>query len=137
MLEIKVLGPGCKNCLRLEELCREVVAEENIVSCSGASNTGKFADEVTRELAAEGKVKMLCLARFSIDEAFANESKKDLNRLIVPDGCSINCAQKAMQESGITTFEHLHITDFGIIKGKTPFSTEKANGIVDHIKSIE
>jgi hypothetical protein len=27
MPEIKVLGPGCPNCLKLEALCREVVAE--------------------------------------------------------------------------------------------------------------
>ncbi len=80
---------------------------------------------------------MLCLARFSIDEAFANESKKDLNRLIVLDGCSINCAHDTMCKSGITAFEHIHITEFGIIKGETPFSPEKAKKIVDHIKSIE
>ncbi|UCG27954.1 MAG: putative zinc-binding protein [Bacteroidales bacterium] len=108
-----------------------------IVSCSGASKTGKFADEIARKLVAEGKVKMLCLARFSVDTAFANESKKDLDRLIVLDGCSINCAQKTMYGSGITAFEHIHITDFGIIKGKTPFSPEKAKKIVDHIQSIE
>lgn len=112
-------------------------SDYQIVSCSGASNTGKFADEVARKLAANGKVKMLCLARFSIDEAFADESKKNLNHLIVLDGCSINCAQNTMHKSGIKLFEHLHITDFGIIKGKTPFSPEKANEIINHIKSIE
>lgn len=30
MLNIKVLGPGCANCLRLENLVREVVSENNI-----------------------------------------------------------------------------------------------------------
>jgi hypothetical protein len=28
MLDIKVLGPGCMNCKRLENLCREVVDEK-------------------------------------------------------------------------------------------------------------
>lgn len=27
MLDIKVLGPGCRNCMRLEEVTREAVAE--------------------------------------------------------------------------------------------------------------
>ncbi|MGE5363758.1 MAG: thioredoxin family protein [Bacteroidota bacterium] len=27
MLNIKILGPGCANCRNLEELCREVIAE--------------------------------------------------------------------------------------------------------------
>jgi len=30
MLEIKVLGVGCTNCVTLEKLCREVVTENNI-----------------------------------------------------------------------------------------------------------
>jgi small redox-active disulfide protein 2 len=30
MLDIKVLGPGCANCVKLEQLCKEVVTENNI-----------------------------------------------------------------------------------------------------------
>jgi len=30
MLHIKVIGPGCINCNRLEELCREIVSENKI-----------------------------------------------------------------------------------------------------------
>ena len=30
MLEIKVLGAGCTNCVNLEKLCRQVVTENNI-----------------------------------------------------------------------------------------------------------
>jgi len=30
MLKIKVLGPGCANCMNLEKLCREVVTENSI-----------------------------------------------------------------------------------------------------------
>lgn len=30
MLDIKVLGPGCANCIKLENMCREVVAENNL-----------------------------------------------------------------------------------------------------------
>ncbi|MDP4116887.1 MAG: thioredoxin family protein [Bacteroidota bacterium] len=30
MLNIKVLGPGCANCVNLENLCKEVVSENNI-----------------------------------------------------------------------------------------------------------
>lgn len=38
----------------------------HIVSCSGASNTGKYSDAVARMLMAGENAKMLCLARFSI-----------------------------------------------------------------------
>ena len=30
MLNIKILGSGCKNCINLERLCREVAAENRI-----------------------------------------------------------------------------------------------------------
>ncbi len=30
MLAIKVLGPGCPNCLKLEKLCREVLTESGL-----------------------------------------------------------------------------------------------------------
>ena len=30
MIEIKVLGPGCANCIRLENMCREIVSENNL-----------------------------------------------------------------------------------------------------------
>jgi small redox-active disulfide protein 2 len=30
MLNLKVLGPGCANCVNLEKLCKKVVSENNI-----------------------------------------------------------------------------------------------------------
>jgi len=30
MINIKVLGPGCANCINLENMCKDVVAENNI-----------------------------------------------------------------------------------------------------------
>ena len=108
-----------------------------IVSCSGASNTGKFADETARMLMSEGTAKMLCLARFSIDKAFAETTKGEITKLVVLDGCPIDCAKKTMLENGIENFLHIHTTDYGIVKGKTPFSIEKAKEIVEHIKKIK
>lgn len=107
-----------------------------IISCSGASNTGCFSDMVARKMAAAGEAKMLCLARFAIDKEWAENTKKDLGKLIVLDGCPINCAEKIMKDRGIENFTHINTTDFGITKGKTPYSDEKANEIIDHIKKI-
>jgi len=47
MLEIKVLGSGCTNCVTLEKLCREVVAENAI-----EANIQKVTD--FKEIAAYG-----------------------------------------------------------------------------------
>ena len=32
MLEIKILGPGCANCVKLENLVKEVVSENNLTA---------------------------------------------------------------------------------------------------------
>jgi len=45
MLNIKVVGSGCPNCQRLEALCREVVAEQNIeVEIEKVTDFNRFAD---------------------------------------------------------------------------------------------
>lgn len=104
-----------------------------VVSCSGASNTGQFSDVVARKLMKSGQAKMLCLARFSIDKKFTEQSKTEIGKLVVLDGCPINCAEKIMKEAGITEVIHLNTTDFGIKKGVTPVTDEKVDEIVNHI----
>ena len=106
-----------------------------IVSCSGASNTGKFADEVARMLSASGDASMICLAKVAIgDQPLIQKVKAQNTRIVVLDGCPINCAEKLLGREGISDIIHINTTDFDIVKGKTPFSVEKANEIVEHIK---
>jgi len=108
-----------------------------IVSCSGASNTGKYADEVARQLSASGQANMICLAKVAIsDQALIQKVKAKETKLVVLDGCPINCAEKILRKEGITNIIHINTTDFDIVKGKTPFNVEKAHEIAEHIKKI-
>ncbi len=107
-----------------------------IVSCSGASNTGSYSDLVARKLMKNGVAKMLCLARFSIDEKFAEKSKDEYSSIIILDGCPINCAEKILELRGIKNCKHLNTTDFGIEKGKTPVVQEKIDEIVEYITKM-
>ena len=112
-------------------------ANYQIVSCSGASNTGKFADEVARMLSASGDASMICLAKVAIgDQTLIEKVKAHKTKIIVLDGCPINCAEKILGREGITGIIHLNTTEFGIVKGKTPFSEEKVNEIIEYIKRI-
>lgn len=99
-----------------------------ILACSGASNTGVYSDKVARKLMTSEKGKMLCLARFAVDEEWAESQKCDLlqgTRIVVLDGCPIDCAAKILKQRGIHDFEHVYTTDFGVVKGKTPVTEEK------------
>jgi uncharacterized metal-binding protein len=107
-----------------------------IVSCSGASNTGKYADDVARQLSASGEANMICLAKVAIgDKNLIKNLKAQESKIIVLDGCVLNCAEKILAKEGITNFIHLNTTDFGIVKGKTPVTAEKINEIIEYVKN--
>lgn len=108
-----------------------------LLACSGASNTGAYSDKISRKLMSDGNAKMLCLARFAVDKNFAEESKAELNngaRIVVLDGCPINCGEKTLRANGIEQFEHVNTTDFGIVKGQTPVTEAKINEICEFLK---
>ena len=109
-----------------------------VVSCSGASNTGCYADRVARVLAESGQANMICLPKVAInDENLINSVKNSTKKIVVIDGCPINCAERIMMEHDIKNFIHINTTDFGIVKGKTPITEEKINEIIDHIKAVK
>jgi len=60
MLDIKVLGKGCPNCIRLENMCREVIAENNldatIEKVSNVDDFWKFGVMLTPALVVNGKL---------------------------------------------------------------------------------
>lgn len=61
MLDIKVVGPGCANCERLANLCKEVIEENEIeATISKITDVNQFADLgifVTPGLVVNGQVK--------------------------------------------------------------------------------
>ena len=60
MIDIKVVGPGCANCQKLESLCKEVVAENGIdAKIEKVTDVKQFADlgiMLTPGLIINGKV---------------------------------------------------------------------------------
>jgi small redox-active disulfide protein 2 len=45
MLDIKVIGKGCPNCEKLEQLCHEVIKEENLdAQVEKVTDVNEFAD---------------------------------------------------------------------------------------------
>lgn len=115
----------------------ENVPNFQIVSCSGASNTGLFADAVARLLNNDKEASMICLAKVAIgDQVLINKVKSQDNKIVVLDGCALNCAEKILGREGIKEIIHINTTDFNIVKGKTPFSEEKAREIANHILEI-
>lgn len=59
-MNIKVLGPGCPNCVRLENLCKEVVDElglnAQVEKITDINEYGKYGVMLTPGLVVNGKV---------------------------------------------------------------------------------
>jgi small redox-active disulfide protein 2 len=60
MLDIKILGTGCPNCIKLENLCQEVVKEKNmeahIEKITDFNKFGDYGVMLTPGLVVNGKV---------------------------------------------------------------------------------
>jgi len=95
-----------------------------IFACSGASNVGKMADEAARKLTREGKGKMYCLAGLGGDVKDIVETTRSADRILVIDGCPVDCAKKTLDRVGIQPSAFVRVTDLGVEKGKTPVTEE-------------
>lgn len=89
-----------------------------ILACSGASNVGQITNRAAVELTQEGVGKMFCLAGIGGNISGFVQSAKDVERLVVMDGCSIGCARAILEKAGIETTHYLVLTDLGIEKNK-------------------
>ncbi|MCA1745824.1 MAG: thioredoxin family protein [Bacteroidales bacterium] len=60
MMDIKILGSGCPNCIKLEGLCRQVVAEQSIEATiekvTNFDDFGQYGIMMTPGLVVNGKV---------------------------------------------------------------------------------
>ncbi len=107
-----------------------------IFPCSGAADTGEIADRAARSFAKTGCAGMSCLAGVGANISGFVASAKGADRLLVIDGCPVDCALKTLAEKGVTeNIEHIRVTDLGFIKGKSPANDERVNIVVDTMRS--
>jgi len=102
-----------------------------LVPCSGAADTGEIADRAARKFAMGGCAGMFCLAGVGANLSGFIASARGADRLLVVDGCNLDCAHKTLAEKGITeNIIHVRVTDLGIVKGKSPATAERIDAVV-------
>lgn len=102
-----------------------------LVPCSGAADTGEIADRAARKFAQGGCAGMFCLAGVGANLSGFIASAKGADRLLVVDGCNLDCSRKTLAEKGITeNIVHVRVTDLGIAKGKSPATAERIDAVV-------
>ena len=101
-----------------------------IYACSGCSDAGELADRIARRLTQEADGQMSCLAGVAGRVKHLVAVAEKAERILVIDGCPINCARRTLELAGIRRFEHLGLHDLGIRKGECEVSEENiASGV--------
>jgi uncharacterized metal-binding protein len=89
-----------------------------ILACSGGSNVGQLSNQAAVELTKEGFGSMYCLAGIGAAISGFMQSAKDVDEMVVIDGCPIGCARGVLKEQGIPERNYLVVTDLGFEKAK-------------------
>lgn len=100
-------------------------AKPLVYACSGCSDAGELADRVARQLTRNGSAEMSCLAGIGgrVKSILARGERAE--RILVIDGCPLNCARKTLELAGMKTFMHLGLNEVGVRKGSCPVTDER------------
>jgi uncharacterized metal-binding protein len=108
-----------------------------VYACSGCSDAGEIADRVARQLTREGAAKMSCLAGIGGRVKSLVTTAEKAERILVVDGCPLNCAAHTLRLAGFNKFDHLELHKLGVRKGSTPVTDERiADGVAAAIKIL-
>lgn len=99
-------------------------SEKLIFACSGIADVGEIADRTGRKLHKDGVGKMWCISGIGAGLSNFIDSTKAAAKVLVIDGCPVDCGMKMMEKAGISNFAQIRITDLGFEKGKTPVSDD-------------
>ena len=95
----------------------ECTAEEiPFLPCSGGSNCGQIANQVAIQLSEGGIGTIYCLAGIGAHIEGMIESVRSAKRIVAIDGCSVACARKTIEHTGLAVTDWVCVTEEGISK---------------------
>lgn len=95
-----------------------------VFACSGAADVGAIADQAAREMTRQGHGKMFCLAGVGGGIEPILKKTAAAQKILVIDGCPLNCVKGCLEKNGFSEFVHLQLADLGLEKGKSPATDE-------------
>src|ERR1017187_11011462 len=107
-----------------------------VYACSGCSDAGEIADRIARQLTREGVAQMSCLAGIGGRVKSLLSTAEKAERILVVDGCPLNCARHTLELAGFKKFDHLELHKIGIRKGSCPVSEERDAAGVEAAKKL-
>ena len=107
-----------------------------LFACSGAADVGEIADQAVRLASKNGVGKMFCLAGIGGRVSGIVKSTEAAAKIVVVDGCPLNCARKTLEEAGFANFAHIQLGDMGFVKGQSPATSQALGVVADKIKNV-
>jgi uncharacterized metal-binding protein len=114
-----------------QKSCACNAAPKLIFPCSGSADVGAIADQAARKLNRDGTGKMFCLAGVGGRVAGIIKTTESAEKILVIDGCPLNCAKNCLEQAGFTRFEHINLADLGLNKGQSAVGEENIQKVVD------
>ena len=72
---------------------------------------------------------MFCLAGVGGRVEPIMKKTASASRIMVIDGCPLNCVKGTLEQAGFDEFVHLQVTDLGLDKGKSPANEENIDKV--------
>jgi len=107
-----------------------------IFPCSGAADVGEISDRASRALTRTGTGKMFCLAGIGGHVDVILSVTEAAGKILVIDGCPVDCSKKTLEHAGFDRFNHVRVTDLGYVKGKSPVTDETVARVAGHGKRM-
>jgi len=85
-----------------------------ICPCSTGSNVGQISNEAAKIPVDKGLGKIPCLAGIGAHGKGFIDSVTRAQKVVVIDGCGVQCALKTLQHAKIEPVVHVIVTDMGI-----------------------
>lgn len=99
-----------------------------VFACSGAADVGELTDLVARKMNKDKVAQMKCLAFVGAGIPKMIESVKGAKILVI-DGCDLDCGKIVMQKNGLSDFTHLRLSDIGYKKGSSAPEKQRTDAI--------
>ena len=96
-----------------------------VYACSGCSDAGQIADRIARQLTRDGVAQMSCLAGIGGRVKSLISTAEKAERILVVDGCPLNCAAHTLKLAGFQKFDHIELHRIGMRKGSCPVTEER------------
>lgn len=112
------------------------MAKPIIYSCSGCSSAAQMANYMAVKIDRKELAEMSCIVGVGGNVKKLVKTAKSGRKIIVIDGCPLNCSKACLNNQGIEPDLHLELTQYGVKKlNHVDFDMDEANKLLEDIEN--